>query len=239
MVTPAAGLKYLIRPMAVIDPPLLRNVRELVRPGDTVWDIGANVGLFAFSAAALSGVGGQVFAFEPDLWLAQLLRRSQVMQPPSNSPVTIIPAGVGAAVALRRFHISSRSRAANALAGHGSTQFGEVLEEQTIPVFTLDWLLENVAAPNVVKCDVEGAEVEVFANQRKVLKTCRPIVVCEVSPNSAGSMTDLFHSNAYRLFDGEKPLSGAGELERAAWNTIAIPEESIVKYVAAPSARSE
>jgi FkbM family methyltransferase len=239
VVTPAAGLKYLIRPMSAIDPSLLRNARELVRPGDTVWDIGANVGLFAFSAAALSGVGGQVFAFEPDLWLTQLLRLSQTMQPPSNAPVTIVPAGVGAAVALRRFHISSRSRAANALAGHGSTQFGEVLEEQMIPVFNVDWLLENIAAPNVVKCDVEGAEVGVFANQRKILNTCRPVVVCEVSPNNAGPVTDLFHSNAYRLFDGEKPLSGAKSVERAAWNTIAIPEESIAKYDAASSARSE
>lgn len=238
MVTPAAGLKYLIRPMAAIDPSLLRNAQELVRPGDTVWDIGANVGLFAFSAAALSGVGGQVFAFEPDLWLAQLLRRSQTMQPSSNAPVTIVPAGVGAAVALRRFQISSRSRAANALAGHGSSQFGQILEEQTIPVFNVDWLLENIATPNIVKCDVEGAEVEVFANQWKILKTCRSIVVCEVSPENAGTITDLFHSNAYRLFDGEKPLSGAVAVERAAWNTIAIPEESVEKLIAASSARS-
>src|SRR5271156_2550450 len=41
-VTPAAGLKFLLKPMPEIDPILLRNVIELVRPSDVVWDIGAN-----------------------------------------------------------------------------------------------------------------------------------------------------------------------------------------------------
>jgi len=51
-VTPAAGLKFLFKSMDKADPPLLRNVQELVQPGNIVWDIGANVGLLTFAAAA-------------------------------------------------------------------------------------------------------------------------------------------------------------------------------------------
>jgi hypothetical protein len=68
-VTPSAGLSYLFKPMTKIDPILLRNVIELVRPSDVVWDIGANVGLFTFAAAARAGHNGHVIAFEPDTWL--------------------------------------------------------------------------------------------------------------------------------------------------------------------------
>ena len=74
-VTPEAGLRYWLA-MSRVDPMLYSMVDELVRPGVTVWDIGANVGLFSFCAAALSGPSGFVLSVAPDLWLAQLVGRS-------------------------------------------------------------------------------------------------------------------------------------------------------------------
>ena len=75
-VTPSAGLRYLYRSMDDVDPVLLSLVKEFVKPGAVVWDVGANVGLFSFAAASLAGPEGHIVAFEPDAWLTQLLRRS-------------------------------------------------------------------------------------------------------------------------------------------------------------------
>src|SRR5438270_2202813 len=108
-VTPSAGLKFLFKPMSKTDPILFRNTIELVRRGDVVWDIGANVGLFAFAAAARAGRDGQVIAFEPDAWLVQILRRSASAQPDASSPVRILPAAVASDTGLRQFAIASRS----------------------------------------------------------------------------------------------------------------------------------
>src|SRR5687767_11298397 len=70
------GLKYARTLTSDIDPELLHLARTYVHPGHTVWDVGANVGLFTFAAAGLAGPTGCVVSVEPDAWLAQLLQRS-------------------------------------------------------------------------------------------------------------------------------------------------------------------
>lgn len=66
-VTPDAALRFWRQNLYKADPMLFDAARELVRPGDVVWDVGANVGLFSFATAALAGPTGQVLAIEPDL----------------------------------------------------------------------------------------------------------------------------------------------------------------------------
>lgn len=225
VVSPSAGLKYLFKPMSKVDPTLFRCVREIVRPGDVVWDIGANIGLFAFAAASISGSTGSVVAFEPDVWLVQLLRRSQTLQPPSSARIMVVPIAVASQVALRQFEIAVRSRASNALAGYGHSQTGGVAEVQMVPAFNLDWLLSGLPEPAVIKCDVEDAELEVFRDQVKIFSEIRPIVLCEVGEQSSAEITHLLLEHDYALFDGEISLIGASEIPRATWNTVAVPRE--------------
>jgi hypothetical protein len=65
-VSPEAGLRYWSR-MSRVDPMLYRMARELVKPSASVWDIGANVGLFSICASSLAGQEGHVVAVEPDI----------------------------------------------------------------------------------------------------------------------------------------------------------------------------
>src|SRR5579875_1705352 len=231
-VTPSAGLKYLFKANEKLDPPLLRNVIELIRENDVVWDIGANVGLFSFAAAARTGRGGHIIAFEPDTWLAQLLSRSCALQPPSSGKVTVIPVAVASQVSLRSFWIARRSRAMNALAEYGSAKLRGVSGEQTVPAFNLDFLLTVLPPPKIIKCDVEGAEVEVFHNQNKMLDDIRRVIICEVSNKNAAAITRLFREKMYYLYDGDCSLTGQEEIELATWNTIALPSECRQEYLA-------
>ena len=68
------GLKFLFKPSAAWDPELLRIAAALVEPGDVVWDVGANVGLFAAAAASRAGPTGRVIAVEADEATAVLAR---------------------------------------------------------------------------------------------------------------------------------------------------------------------
>src|SRR6267142_4647235 len=105
-VSPSAGLRFLFGRMKEVDPVLFNLAREFVHKDAVVWDVGANVGLFAFGSAYLSGPRGLVVALEPDAWLVQLLRRSSIGQPASCAPVHIVPAAVARSVDLRTFHIA-------------------------------------------------------------------------------------------------------------------------------------
>ena len=94
-----------------------------------------------------------------------------------------------------------------------------------VAAFNLDWLLSKLPIPDIIKIDVEGAELEVLSNQVRMLNEVRPVIVCEVGSNTADEITKLLTSASYCLFDGEKPLTKAQIVNRATWSTIAIPEE--------------
>ncbi|MEO6222979.1 MAG: FkbM family methyltransferase [Vicinamibacterales bacterium] len=221
-VSGSAGLKYLFRPMNRIDPSLGSLAREFVQSRSVVWDVGANVGLFAFSAAHHAGPDGRVVAFEADAWLVQLLRRSAAIQPASAARVEVIPVAVASACDVRTFHLSSRSRATNSLSGYGSSDAGSVREEQTVPAISLDWFAERRPVPDVIKIDVEGAEVEVLTGACHVLEVKRPVVLCEVASRNSAAVTALLRDRGYRLYDADTPTASRTELEAAPWSTLAI-----------------
>lgn len=83
------GLKLLKPDITTADPTLTRFAREHVRPGQVVWDIGANVGLFTFLAAGRIGPEGRVLAVDADTWLIGNLRRGAAANP--NIPIDVCP----------------------------------------------------------------------------------------------------------------------------------------------------
>jgi FkbM family methyltransferase len=209
--------------MESVDPVLCGLAREFVHRGHVVWDVGANVGLFSFAAAHLAGATGKIFAFDADTWLVQLLRRSAAIQPSTSAPVQIVPGAIADSCDLRTFNIAIRSRAANFLQGYGTTQTGGIAEQQTVISVSMDWLSERLPSPNVIKIDVEGAELEVLCGGIGLLRNRRPVVLCEVLPESSREVTNLFKSIGYRIYDGEVLPAERRELIIAPYSTVAIP----------------
>ncbi|MDP8986455.1 MAG: FkbM family methyltransferase [Pseudomonadota bacterium] len=208
--------------MESVDPKLCDLAQEFVAPGHVVWDVGANVGLFSFASAHLAGAGGEVYAFEPDVWLVQLLRHSASIQPASSASVKIIPAAIANSCDLRTFNIAVRSRATNSLAGYGLGQTGGIAERQTVMTVSLDWLAERLPLPDVVKIDVEGAELEVLNGALGLLQKKGPIILCEVSAEHSRPFADALMKLGYRVYDGDLAAHARQELAAAPWNMVAI-----------------
>jgi FkbM family methyltransferase len=219
-VSSEGGLRYLARGMARVDPPLLRLAAETVRPGDTVWDIGANVGLFSFAAAVAAGPSGSVLAVEPDTMLAGLLRRSAAINS-GQAPVNVLPAAVSDAVSIGRFHISRRNRSTNYLDGFGTSQTGGIRATELVPTFTLDWLAAHFAAPDVIKIDVEQAEAAVLAGASRVLSLAST-VICEVAACNSAIVRDTLNRHGYVLYEGDQPPAKRVPMADAPPGTLAV-----------------
>lgn len=226
-VTPEAGLRYLFKPIAQIDPQLLDLAEEYVEPRHVVWDIGANIGLFSFAAAARA-TGGQVLCLEPDTWLVTILQRSVQAQPPTSAHIDVIPVALAAQPGLRHFLIAERARAANALEGYGSTQTGGVRDKYMVITLTLDWLSAHFPAPHVLKIDVEGAELEVLRGGLTLLRAAQPVIIAEIGhTETRAEVSQLLHDLGYQLFDADLPKHARQPLAQAAYNTLAIPERMV------------
>ena len=180
-------------------------VRELVRPNITVWDIGANVGLFSFAAASL---GAQVVAVEADTWLANLIHRSALL---NKLPVTVLPAAVSDRQGISRLYLSDQGKASNSLCGVGIAQ--------TVIAVTLDSLLDHFAAPEVLKIDVEGTEYAVLSGAWKVLQA-RPLIFCEVTGDYE-AIGKLLREANYEFYAARE--TKRQPLLRPSRDTLAVP----------------
>jgi FkbM family methyltransferase len=224
------GLRFLKPRLRQADPVLFSLVDELVCPGMTVWDVGANLGLFTFASARRAGPDGFVLAVEPDLDAVGLLQRSRArMDRLRNARVEVLPAAVFDGVSrLVELTIAARAHASNAVTGYGHSQMGGVREKRLVPAFALDeLLLEHRRPPNLVKIDIEGAEAAALAAAVRLLSAIRPTLVVEVSSENAREVGRILGEADYRVFDAASSKRSRRLLELPAWNTLAIPASRV------------
>ena len=222
-VTPDSALRLWSRRLASADPRLVEAAIQLVRPGHVVWDVGANVGLFAFAAAGLAGREGRVLAIEPDGVLAGLLRRSARALAPGHARVEVLPVAASDRSGAAVLCVAARGRSSNHLKGAGLSQTGGVREEEWVGTVMLDALLERFSPPHVLKIDVEGHETAVLAGARALLDLHRPTVLCEVDVQHAEEVTAALRRHRYVLFDADSKLTPRPQIATACWNTLALP----------------
>jgi hypothetical protein len=91
---------------------------------------------------------------------------------------------------------------------------------------TLDWLLERVAAPRVLKIDVEGMEHRVLAGATAVLSKARPVIWCEVDPVNKAEVSRILHAHDYDIFYANQSPSQRQPLAQAPWETLACPRSA-------------
>ena len=154
------------------------RMKRLLREGDVFYDIGANAGYFTLIGARLVGSRGAVVAFEPVSTNVETLRRHLVWNRVRNA--TVVAAAVANADGEVDF-IASR----NSEMGHLANAMSDDAaggRATRVPSVTIDALVADgrIPPPDVLKLDVEGAELMVLEGSRETLRRYRPRVLVEL-----------------------------------------------------------
>jgi FkbM family methyltransferase len=181
--------------------------RRLVRAGDTVLDIGANIGLVTMKLAALVGPMGRVHAFEPNPSMCDLLQAS--IQRNGFTNVSLYPFALGAHESQLELFVP-RGHAGKASLIPGADAMGTRIE---VPVKTLSSVLagQGITRIRLVKIDVEGFEPDVLAGAREHFSMYPPqAILFELNdpPNPIGShpTIQVLRSLQYKFFSIPKAL---------------------------------
>lgn len=189
-------------------------LRRCLPRGGTFVDIGAHVGYLTIIAARLVGPAGCAVAIEPVPANAAAIARNAALNGLSNVRVV---AAAAAAVSGEAELITVADTLWTRLASVGE----HPLESSRALVRTvaLDDLLESgelAAVPDVVKIDVEGAELDVIEGMRGVLARGETTVICELHGTNEpfAALMDELGLRVTNL-DGPEPIAVAGGNDHA------------------------
>lgn len=137
-------------------------MRQFVRPGDCVIDVGANIGDLTLPLAQMAGSQGKVYAVESHTDTFNILCANLALNTVSNvKPVNAF--------------IARDAALADTSSDWGEHAF--VSEKWSAPFITLDSL--GLEQCRLLKIDVDGKELEVLQSGAKLLEHCRPVLYFE------------------------------------------------------------
>lgn len=187
-----------------------------VRPGAVFFDVGANVGFHTVIAARCTGPAGRVVAFEPLPANAAALRHNVALN--RFTHVQVVAAAVAANEGRARLALAEEPTWAH-LAGGDAAAAERTIDVRVVGIDALVAAGE-VPPPDVVKIDVEGAELDVLRGMMRTLRERRPVIICELH-DTARAAAAFFQGAGYDVQALESDLP----VEELTWSAhvLAVP----------------
>lgn len=182
--SPRTGRNYLLGSLELS---VQSAVAARLQPGDVFYDLGANIGFYSLLAVRCIGPQGKIFCFEPDAMIAERLRRNVARNGFAN--IKVVEAGVWSASGTLQFSPADDSSPDR---GVGTFIGADGMSGKAVPTVALDDFVLGAPPPDAIKCDVEGAEWEVFRGAEKLLRAHHPWILCEIHSQENGRALSEF-----------------------------------------------
>ena len=166
-------------------------VRSHLSPGDVALDIGAHKGAFTYWMARQVGPRGHIFAFEPQTILAN--RLDQLIRGRNWSHVAVENLALSSQVGVATLSVPGGKPSPGATL---EPRNASICDQASVPVSTLDSYFSDRQIPSIklLKCDVEGHELEVFRGGARLLQQHKPLLLfeCETRHRQDGCLDEVF-----------------------------------------------
>jgi FkbM family methyltransferase len=169
-----------------IDPNEFAFLDRYLQPGMTFFDAGANEGVYTIFAAQRVGSGGTVWAFEPSPREFDRLRSNLHLNGLDLPNLRLFPFALADRSGRAQLTIAEDEHAGQNTLGKFAYETVAAAEKHMVDLRRLDDLVaeQPPARIDVVKLDVEGAELSLLRGAVSTLERYRPIVLFEVSEAS-------------------------------------------------------
>jgi FkbM family methyltransferase len=157
------------------------------------YDVGANIGVFSWLAAALARV--DVVAFEPAPNLAERIRE---ICSENDLAIIVEELALGSTSGMATLYLSQVSDSSNSL----SKGYRPSVQSVEVAVDTIDrYAARTLRFPEVLKIDTESTEPDVLRGAAGLLAERRPWIICEVLPGPVGAeLASILGPLGYRYF---------------------------------------
>jgi FkbM family methyltransferase len=157
---------------------------SILKSGDTVFDIGANMGYYSTFFSRLVRKEGRVFAFEPVPSTYQILQNN-VIQEFYQSNITLHNLGLGNQIGQVDIYIPDQVSGQASLRKQDTGLWASAKEviSYNITIDRLDDFIErnNISNIDFIKIDIEGAELDCIKGGIDSLRKLKPKLYLEVN----------------------------------------------------------
>ncbi|MGV6861279.1 MAG: FkbM family methyltransferase [Putridiphycobacter sp.] len=180
-------------------------IQKIIKKGDTVLDIGANLGYYSFFMDRQVGTSGKLLAVEPIPIFADIWKKN--LKASKKPHIKLFNCALGSE---EQEKVKMSIPIVNGVVRHGLTNVEgqgeshwESLLDFEVPMFIGDTLLEKeaLAKLNYIKCDVEGYEQYVMPSLKATIEKFKPVIQIELNgKENRQNVVDFLVSFKYDVY---------------------------------------
>lgn len=191
-----------------------QKLYSMVEKGDTIFDVGTNIGETLLNFAQLTGEKGFVYGFEPDDENYRNVQKNISLNHFKNVHVFNKPVS-DKKETVKLYCVEPHNRGMNRILEPGNESGGHFI---TLETTTIDTIIRenNIERLDLVKIDIEGYEMHALRGAVETIRRFKPKLFIEVGytrlldhKTSPNELMILLEENDYEIFHSEtdKPIT--------------------------------